>query len=268
MPMPRYRGPVAVAVPALITALTLTSCSSNDPATTEGGVPLTQSGKLVTCTHLPYEPFQFNRDGEIVGFDVDLVDLVAEELGVQQEVIDTPFETIQSGEDLNAGKCDLAAAGMTITDVRKENLDFSDPYFEATQALLTTKGSGLASFDDLAGKSLGVQAATTGEEYARNEAGPDVEIVQFEDLGLLLIAVQTGQVDAGINDNGVVYDFANKNDDVEVTTEFNTGEQYGIGVKKGNTELLDVINEVLAAAQSDGRYDEIYKTWFGTAPKA
>lgn len=268
MSTPRYRGPVAMALPALISAVTLTACSDSPPATSDGGVPLIQSGKLVTCTHLPYEPFQFNRDGEIVGFDVDLVDLVAEELGVQQEIIDTPFETIQSGEDLNAGKCDLAAAGMTITEVRQQNLDFSDPYFEATQALITTKGSGIESFADLAGKSLGVQAATTGEEYARDQAGDDVELVQFEDLGLLLIAVQTGQVDAAINDNGVVYDFANKNDDVEVTTEFNTGEQYGIGVKKGNTELVDAVNKVLAAARSDGTYDAIYETWFGTTPQA
>ena len=255
------------------TALLLAGCGGDDEGTggstaagTEGsGIELVNEGQLTTCTHLPYEPFQFERGGEIVGFDVDLVDLVAEDLGVEQKIVDTPFETIQSGEDLNAGKCDLAAAGMTITDVRKQNLDFSDPYFEATQALITKKGSGIDSLEKLKGKKLAVQAATTGEEYATKNA-KDVELVQFEDLGLLLSAVKTGQVDAGINDNGVVYDFAKKNPDTEVTTEFDTGEQYGVGVRKGNTALLEKVNEVIATSREDGSYDKIYETWFGTKP--
>jgi polar amino acid transport system substrate-binding protein len=97
-------------------------------APAEGGGPaLVQDGALTTCTHLPYPPFQFERDGEVVGFDIELMDLVAEELGVEQEVVDTPFETIKTGADLNAGKCDVAAAGMTITEERKAGLDFSVP---------------------------------------------------------------------------------------------------------------------------------------------
>jgi polar amino acid transport system substrate-binding protein len=267
-------GPRRLALAALAgAALALAGCGGGDDTTAGGGtstgaaqVELVSDGKLTTCTHLPYEPFQFEREGEIVGFDVQLVDLVAKDLGVEQAIVDTPFETIQSGEDLNAGKCDLAAAGMTITDVRKQNLDFSDPYFEATQALITKKGSGIASLDALQGKKLAVQSGTTGEEYATKNA-KGAELVQFEDLGLLLAAVKTGQVDAGINDNGVVYDFAKKNPDTEVTTEFDTGEQYGIGVRKGNTALLEKINAVLAKSRQDGSYDKIYQTWFGTNPK-
>jgi polar amino acid transport system substrate-binding protein len=254
-------------------ALVLAGCGGDEEDTAGGasatgaaGIELVEDGALTTCTHLPYEPFQFERDGEIVGFDVDLVDLVAKDLGVEQKIVDTPFETIQSGEDLNARRCDLAAAGMTITDVRKQNLDFSDPYFEATQALITKKGAGITSLEALRGKKLAVQSATTGEEYATKNA-QGVELVQFEDLGLLLSAVKTGQVDAGINDNGVVYDFAKKNPDTEVTTEFDTGEQYGIGVRKGNTALLEKINEVVARSKTDGSYDKIYQTWFGTTPK-
>lgn len=251
---------------SLAGVLALSACGGGgEVATTEGGVELVQEGKLVTCTHLPYEPFQFQDGAEIVGFDVDVVDAIAEDLGVEQEIVDTPFETIQSGEDLNAGKCDLAAAGMTITDVREENLDFSDPYFEATQALLTAQGSGYASLDDLAGKTLGVQSGTTGSDYATENA-TDAELVTFEDLGLLLTAVQSGQVDAGINDNGVLYDFANQNDDVEVTAEFDTGEQYGIGMRTDNTALLEQVNATLERIQGDGSYDAIYEEWFGTAP--
>lgn len=246
----------------------MTGCTSTESTGTDGSkVELVNSGKLTTCTHLPYEPFQ-SRDGDkIVGFDVDLVDLVAKELKVTQEIVDTPFEGIQTGEDLNARKCDVAAAGMTITPVREKNLDFSAPYFDATQALITKKGSDFDSLASLKGKKLGVQQATTGEMYAKKN-GPGVEIVQFEDVALLLTAVKTGQVDAGIQDNGVLFEYARNNPDTEVTAEFDTGEQYGVGIRTGNDALRKEVDKVIKAAQSDGRYDAIYKKWFPAAPKS
>lgn len=266
MPTRRTSRPKArFALGTLAAVLALSACGDDEAATTEGGIELVEAGQLTVCTSLPYEPFQFQQDGEIVGFDVKLGDEIAAELGVEQQIIDTPFEGIQSGEALNAGQCDLAAAGMTITEVREENLDFSDPYFEATQALIAPAGSGLDSFEALQGMRLAIQAGTTGAQYA-TENGEGVELVTYEDLGLLLAAVETGQVDAGINDNGVLLDFVQNNEEFEVTTEFDTGEQYGIGVATGNTELLEVVNEVLAEVQESGRYDEIYEEWFGTAP--
>ena len=251
-------------------ALGLSACAADTQTTElEGGEKLIESGKLTVCTHLPYKPFQFNQGGEVVGFDVDMMDLVAEELGVEQEIFDTPFEGIQSGESLNTGKCDVAAAGMTITEERARVIDFSEPYFDATQALIVKQGSGIASLDDLAGKSLAVQEGTTGALYAEENAPDDTEIRTFEDLALLTAAVKTGQVDAGINDNGVLYDYVKENPDTEVVTEFDTGEQYGFAVKKdGNDALLDTVNKVIADAQQDGTYDEIYEKWFGSAPQS
>lgn len=269
----RTRDRVLAVLPALALAVTLSACAEevgggNGQGGEAGGVQLVEAGSLTTCTHLPYKPFQFSEGDKIVGFDVDLVDLVAKELGVQQKIIDTPFEGIQSGEDLNTGKCDLAAAGITITEVRKQNMDFSDPYFEATQALLVKKGSGIDSLEALRGKKLGVQLSTTGEEYAtQNKDTYGYETVQFEDLALLETAVKTGQVDAAINDNGVLLDFAKENPDVEVSAEFDTGEQYGIGVRKGNDALRNKINEVLRKAKESGEYDRIYEKWFGKAPE-
>jgi polar amino acid transport system substrate-binding protein len=253
-----------------VAALAMVGCGDGSGSTsgasdTPGGVQLVKDGKLVTCTQLPYEPFEFEQGGKVVGFDIDLIDLVAQDLWVMQEVVNTPFDSIQSGADLNSGKCDLAAAGMTITDARKENFDFSDPYFDATQALVVKKGSGITGLEQLKGKKLAVQNGTTGQQYAQKNA-PDVELVVFEDLGLLLTAVETGQVDAGINDNGVLYDWVKKKPDFEVSAEFNTGEQYGIGVRKGNDALLKKINEVLAVAKSNGEYDRIYEKWFATKP--
>ena len=105
----------ATAAVGALALLVLAGCGGGDEGgTTESGVELVSAGTLTTCTHLPYEPFQFQEGDEVVGFDVDVVDAVAEDLGVEQEVINVPFETIQSGEALNSRQCDLAAAGMTI----------------------------------------------------------------------------------------------------------------------------------------------------------
>lgn len=250
-----------------VTALALSACASSDeaePAATEGGVSLISAGKLTDCTQLPYRPFEFSDGGEIVGFDIDIVDEIAKDLGVEQEIIDTPFEGIQTGEDLSTLKCDIAAAGITITDARSKVIDFSEPYFEATQALLVPADSDVASLEDLAGKKLGVQAGTTGKIYAEEKA-PDLELVQFDDLGSLETAVQTGRVDAAINDNGVLIDFASTNDDVVVSAEFDTGEQYGLAVKPGNTALLEAANATLTRIKADGTYDTLYEKWFGAA---
>ncbi|QUH05579.1 amino acid ABC transporter substrate-binding protein [Saccharopolyspora erythraea] len=261
----------AAVLPALALVFGLAGCAqptTGGGGTAAGGVQLIESGHLTTCTHMDYKPFQFHDQGKIVGFDVDLVDLIARDLGVQQKIVDTPFEGIQSGEDLNTRRCDVAAAAMSITDVREQNFDFSDPYFDATQALLTKKGSGLNSLQALRGKKLGVQLSTTGETYANeNKAANGYEVVQFEDLPLSVTAVQTGQIDAAINDNSVLGDFIKNNPEVEITTEFTTGDQYGIGVATGNEALRNAVNQSLKKMKENGEYDAIYQKWFGKLPE-
>ena len=251
-------------------ALALGACGGEDdagPAAQENGPDLVEEGQLTPCPHLPYRPFQFEQSGKVVGFDVDMIDLVAKEIGVPQKLIDTPFEGIQSGEDLNARKCDIAAAAMTITPERSEKIAFSAPYFDADQALLTKKGSGIDSLENAAGKMLGVQSGTTGKAYATENA-KGAELKDYEDLALQLAAVKNGQVDAAINDIPVLLDFAKQNDDVEVTATFKTGEQYGFGMKRGTSdELKKIVDDVISKARSDGTYDRIYEKWFGRKPE-
>ncbi|WP_430784606.1 basic amino acid ABC transporter substrate-binding protein [Actinoplanes sp. G11-F43] len=262
------------AVLAAAVALAITGCAKEDTSvTTETGVPLIKAGALTTCTHLPYAPFQSkDSSGKVVGFDVALIDLVATKLGVTQEIVDTPFEGIKSGSDLNAGKCDVAAAGMTITDERKQVLDFSDPYFDATQALAVQTGKTVKTLEELAGKRLGVQGGTTGEDYIKTQVGEkklDIEVVSYKDLAALQQALATNQVEAAVNDLPVWNEYIKANPGkVEVAAGFDTGEQYGFAVKKGNAELLKAVNEALAAARGDGKYDEIYKQWIGEKPAA
>ena len=265
-------GPVKAGALLAAAVLALGACG-DDEETTAGGsdkpdVGLIKDGEIVTCTHLPYQPFQFEQGGKIVGFDVDIIDLVAKKLGVKQSIVDTPFEGIQSGEDLNARKCDIAAAAMTITPERQEKIAFSAPYFDANQALLVSKDSGISSLEDLTGKTLGVQSGTTGKMYAEKNAPKGVELKDYEDLALELSSVKSGQIPAAVNDIPVLLDYVKKNPELEVATQFETGEQYGFGMKKGtSTELEKVVNEVIKTAQSDGTYDKIYEKWFGAKPE-
>ena len=165
-------------------------------------VKLIAPGTLTVCTHLAYEPFQYPDDaGKVIGFDVDVMDLVAKKLGVTQKIIDTPFEGIKSGEVTKTGKCDISAAAMSITDERKKAILFSDPYFNATQALLLPPTSTVKSLADLKGKKIGAQSATTGLDYANaQKAANGYEVIEFQDLPSQQQALLTGQVDAAIND--------------------------------------------------------------------
>ncbi|WP_110181902.1 transporter substrate-binding domain-containing protein [Nocardioides solisilvae] len=244
-------------------ALVLASCASDtETTTTDSGVELVKDGTLTICTHLPYEPFEFTEGGEVVGFDVDVLKIAADAEGLDTEVIDTSWETITSGEALNTGQCDVAAGAMSITEEREAVMDFTDSYFEAKQALLMKAGAGYESLDDLAGKKIAVQDATTGADYTRENAPEDAEIISFEDSALMQQAVKTGRADAGVNDNGLLNYFASQNDDVEVGAEFETGDVYGFSVKKdGNDALLDVINDAIASDE----YDAAYEKWFGTS---
>ncbi|MGW2490760.1 transporter substrate-binding domain-containing protein [Streptomyces sp. NPDC001606] len=247
--------------------LVAAGCSSSDSGgkTTVKGVHLVKAGQLTTCTHLPYPPFQSEINGKVQGFDVSLIDLVAKDLGVKQQILDTPFENFKTGAFLNSGQCDLAAAGMTITAERKKNVDFSDPYFEATQAVLVDKSSGITSLADVKtkGKKLGAQAQTTGEDYVKSKG---FDPVSFASSDAVLNGLRTGQVQAVVIDYPVVQgwlkDKANA-DKFKVVDNLKTGEQYGFTVKKGNTALREAINKALKQAKADGTYKKLYEQWIG-----
>ena len=278
--MPKFRtaARTAIAVVAALTTVTLASCANNTTPTTNpagtatGGsqVSLINPGKLTVCTHLAYKPFQFKDNaGKIIGFDVDLMDVVAKKLNVTQDIIDIEFGQITSGAVFASKKCDVGAAAITITDARKAASAFADPYFKATQALLVKTDSGITKIEDLKGKVLAVQTDTTGKDYAeKNAATYGYTVKVFDDMPSASNAVLGGTVAASINDNGVVFDFAKDNPTTKVVQEFQTGESYGFNMSKDNAALLTAVNDALKTAKSDGTYNSIYKKWFGVdAPK-
>ncbi|MFI6597801.1 ABC transporter substrate-binding protein [Nonomuraea sp. NPDC050536] len=260
----------------LTAALALSACGSSggSPTTSTssaaaGGVQLVSPGKLTTCTNLPYPPFQSkDASGKVVGFDVDMIDLAAKKLGVTQEIVDIDFDAIKGGAALNAGKCDVAAAGMTITADRKQHLDFSDPYFDEVLGLVTKKGAGVTSLEDAKAKNLsvGVQAGTTSLDMAK-KAG--IEAKEFKDSGKELLALQSGQVDVVLQDLPVVLEWMKKpavSSAFELAGQVPTHAQYGFATKKGNTALLKVINDALAEAVKDGTWAADYQKWMSKAP--
>jgi polar amino acid transport system substrate-binding protein len=234
--------------------------SSGGQQSTSG---LAKPGVLTTCTHLPYPPFQFEQNGKVVGFDVDIVDKAAKKLAAKQAFLDTPFENFKTGAFLNTRQCDVAAAGITITAERKKNVDFSDPYFDATQALLVRKGSDIPNLAGAKGKKIGVQTQTTGEEYA---AGKGLDPTSFESSDALLNGLRTGQVDAVITDYPVVAGWLKQPAlaaAFEVKDNLDTHEQYGIMVRKGNTKVVDALNAAIKESKADGSYKASYEKWIG-----
>jgi polar amino acid transport system substrate-binding protein len=151
---------------------------------------------------------------------------------------------------------------MTISEERAENLNFSDPYYDAEQSLIVLADSDLSSLEDLAGEALGVQGQTTGADYAQDNAPDDTEIVEFDQGPDIYTGMLAGQVAAGLQDLPVNLERAEEDDRFEVVETFETGEQYGFAAALANDELIDAVNEQLAEMRDDGTYDEIYDQYF------
>jgi polar amino acid transport system substrate-binding protein len=258
----------ARAVGAVLMLTVAAGCAADDGVGV-GAIPAPQvieKGTLTVCSDMPYEPFESIEKGKPVGFDIDLIREVATDLDLSLDVRDTDFDAIQSGDALNSSRCDLAISAMTITGERARVLDFSSPYFDASQALVVAKGSGIDSLDDLAGRRIGVQGGTTGELYVTDNAPSRAEVMPLEDAAAMEDALTARTVDAAVYDNTVVGDVVTNNPDLVVAAEFDTGEQYGMAVKKnGNVDLLRSINKVLVDLEQNGGYDKIYAAWFGGA---
>ena len=224
-----------------------------------------ESAALKVCSDIPYPPFEFEdpeSDLGYSGFDIELIAAVGEQLGRDVEIVVTGFDALTSGTAMAAGTCDLAISAMTITPEREEQIDFSDPYYEADQSLLVPNGSSIASIADLvAGVTVGVQTGTTGELYA-NDNVPGAEIRAFEGGGDLLTALAAGQVDAVIQDLPVNVEEAQKGQTTVVET-YPTGEFYGIAFEQGS-ELVADVNEALATLRGDGTYDALFAKYFST----
>ncbi len=264
----------------LAAGLLLVACGKKEPAPTPtAAAPASAAAPAapppakvyVVGTDAAYAPFESqNEKGEIVGFDIDVVKAAAAKAGIEVKFVNTPWEGIFNA--LAQGDRDMVVSAVTITDERKQTIDFSTPYFDAVQLIAVKADSKIAKFDDLKKAKVGVQTGTTGDEAVTKLLGKtSTAIKRFESTPLALKELEAGGVDAVVADNGVVIHYVANNAGAKFKTVSDKSfspEQYGVAIKKGNADLVGKVNKGLADIKSDGTYDKIYAQYFGAAPAA
>ncbi|GMB08243.1 amino acid ABC transporter substrate-binding protein (PAAT family) [Thermolongibacillus altinsuensis] len=276
---------IGIGLATMLSAIALVGCSSsetstgskeNDSKTTEA--PATEStldkikerGKLIVGVKYDLNLFGLKnpQTGEVEGFDIDIAKGLAKKILGDENKIELKEVTSKTRIPmLNNGEIDAIIATMTITEERKKEVDFSDVYFMAGQSLLVKKDSKINSIKDI---KKGVTVLTAkGSTSAQNirEKAPEATVLEFENYAEAFTALKAGQGDALTTDNALLYGMAKQDPNYRVVDETFTEEPYGIAVRKGDQELLNVINEYLKELKASGEYDKIYEKWIGEKPK-
>jgi ABC-type amino acid transport substrate-binding protein len=255
-------------IAALFTLAVLAVSCGGQAADQEGSGGGGGSGETVTvASSVDYKPFEFFKNERPVGFDIDLMNEIGKRAGFRVEYRNVGFDGIIPG--LGNNLYDAAIAAMIITKERSQQVDFSQPYFNADKSLLVQSDSDIQSFDDLTDATVGVQIGTTGAKVADEMAsqGKIGQVRTFDTFEDAFVALENGQVQAVLNDFPVLAYRAKASDGrLEVVGTIPTDEQYGIAFPKGS-DLRQPVNEALAEIKEDGTYAEIYEKWFGEEPK-
>lgn len=259
---------------AAVMAASLAACSSQSSETTaaaeensettaeaaegseeaEAGSTAFAGKTLIMATNAEFAPYEYHDGNDIVGIDVEIAKAICEDMGATLSITDIAFDSIIP--EVQSGKADFAAAGMTVTEDRQTQVDFSDSYATGVQSVIVPEDSDIASLDDLKGKQIGVQQGTTGDLYSTDDFGED-SIQRFSKGADAVQALSTGKIDAVIIDNKPAQVFVSENDGLKILETPYAEENYAIAVKKGNTELLDAINASIATLKESGKLDEI-----------
>ncbi len=230
--------------------------------------PALADGEIVVASNIAYPPFEFSPRKGPKGFDIDLMNEVADRMGLEVQYRNVQFDSLLRG--LSSELFDAGISGMTITEARRQQVDFSDPYYNVTEALVVRGGSEIESTGDLGEATVGIQLGTPGQDVAAGllNAG-DVEGVR----------VYRETIDAAFDDlenealDGVIYDLPDaqrradeSGGELEVVDVIPTGAQYGIAFPK-DSPLVEPVNQALADIKEDGTYEEIYERWIGRPPE-
>ena len=255
-----------------VAALALTACggsastassaassvaASSEAASTSAAAELTtvEAGKLTMATNAAFPPYEMTTDaGAFEGIDIDTAQAIADKLGLELQIDDMDFDAALLS--VQQGKADIAMAGVTVTDERKNVMDFSDSYATGIQSIIVPEGSDIASPDDLAGKMIGTQRGTTGYIYCSDDFGDDA-VVAYDDGLTAVQALNNGQVDAVVIDNAPAKEFVAANPGLVLLETSYAEEDYAIGMAKGNTALEDAVNAALEELKADGTLQSI-----------
>jgi polar amino acid transport system substrate-binding protein len=256
------------ALALIVTAGFVVGCGDDDDDGGDSGgggddLGLVTEGTLLVGTDTPFPPFEIGQPPDISGYDIEVMDAIAENLELEVEYQDTGFDTIF--RDVANGQFDITAAATTITPERQEKVTFSDPYYEAQQALLVPEGSDIATTADLGGAVVGAQDGTTGETYANDETDAS-EVRGFPEGPDAVAALRNGQVEAVIIDQPVAVDALENIGGVTIAEEIPTNELYGFAMAPSNTALADAVNGALTTIKEDGTLAELYQKYFKADP--
>lgn len=243
----------------------LAHCAPVITAASNSVAGVKESGVLKVGTNAEFPPFEYWENGKITGIDVDISQKIAEKLGCKLEIEDGSFDSVLIG--IQNGTCDLAVSGLTSTPERCKSVDFSVPYFNGSQVVITSNGSSIKSKAELLNKKVGVQTGTTSEEYCKN-SGLNVKISSFNKFADAVSDLIAGQLDAVIVDDFAAQKLVNINSSkVHIIDEKLTDESFCVAVKKGNTELLATINECINELKTTGELNKIVDKYYdiGTA---
>ncbi len=234
--------------------LSLVACS-NSSASSNAGSDASDAKKLIMCTNAEFPPYEFKEGGEFAGIDVECARLIGSKLGYEVEILDIAFDSLIP--TVMSGKADFAMAGMTVTEDRLKNIDFTHTYQTAVQTIVVPSDSSIKSADDLSDKKIGVQTGTTGDIYCTGDFG-DAALARYPKIIDGFQAMKAGKVDACVVDDQVAKSIvASDSGSFKILETAYANEEYAIAVKKGNTELLNKLNGVIDEIKSNGELKKI-----------
>ncbi len=235
---------LTLALLTMVSVVALTSCGGEDDV-------------LTMATNAEFPPFEYLEGEEIVGADVDIANAIADKLGMELEIVNIDFDAALTG--VATGKYDVAIAGITANDDRRMNMNFSDDYYSASQSIIVTADSQIATAADLEGKTISCQEGTTGEQYLLDGG---YSIQSYKTGSEAISALTAGKCDAVVIDNAVAKALSEKqNGKTKVLDEALTKENYAIALEKGDDELTEKINKALSELKEEGKLAEIFENY-------
>ena len=233
-------------------AVTMVACA-NEKGATEDDV-------LVMATNAEFPPYEYYDGSDIVGIDAEFAAAIAEKLGMELKIEDMAFDSIIPA--VQSGKADFGAAGMTVTEDRQKQVDFSDTYYTGRQVIIVAEGNTeITGPDDLAGKKIGVQLGTTGDIYASDDYGDD-NVERYNKGFEAVQALLQGKIDVVIIDDQPAQTFVKENKGLKILETEYVEEEYALCFKK-DSELVEKVNDAIAELKEDGTFDKIIDKYIG-----
>ncbi len=250
----------------LVATLVLLACTPKaaDPAAASPAAKAADAVTLTVSHDATWPPMEMvDTDKNIVGFDIDVTNAIAEAAGFTLNHKNTAWDGIFAA--LESGDSDFIASSVTITDERKAKYDFSAPYIAVGQILVAKSDTTATKLDDLKGKLVGAQIGTTGAEQIKAKLG-EKALKNYDDIGLAMADLANGNIQGVVCDDPIAGNYALKNPNyqgkLKVVGTAWTAEDYGFVVKKGNAKVLDLVNKGLETIKTNGKLDEIKSKWF------